>query len=119
MKCLHISCGTKEKVWLPFESQGLQHGYRPHPYCIHCGSIKNISSDKIRNIGYYINVLSKLAKQSNEIKEVQKRLIIIELSNLDYFEDSYLTRDSQEIIFIKIVKKYSSISENQIYSILK
>lgn len=117
LKCTHVSCGSNERVWFPFVSKGLSSGLKPHPYCIHCGQIKNISSDKAKNIGYFINILSDIEKNNKNFTQVQKRLVIKELENIDDFKDVYsMTFSGQEMIFVQILKKYSNVSTDFILS---
>jgi len=102
----HESCGTVESVWLPYEFEGRDRGLKPHPYCIHCGVVKNIASDRAKSMGYYTNMLAKLP-----ITKVQMRLIIKELERVD-FDDLYsMTRSDQEEMFSRVVRKYCSASE--------
>ena len=74
MSCDHTSCGLAEKVWLPYIFRGRECGLKPHPYCVKCGAVKNLSSEKPREIGYYMNVISDLGKRI-KISQVQIRLI--------------------------------------------
>ena len=100
-RCKHESCGASEKVWLPYEFEGRSRGLKPHQYCIHCGTVKNISPDKAKSIGYYTNVLARMP-----ITKVQMRLIIKELDNMD-FDDTYsMTKSAQEKVFVSVVQKY-------------
>lgn len=103
--CRHESCGTTEKVWLPYEFDGRGRGLKPHPYCIHCGVIKNISSDdKAKPLGYYINALA-----GQSITKVQTRIIIKELEKMG-FDDAYsMTRSAQEKVFMSVVQKYCKV----------
>jgi hypothetical protein len=110
VSCNHELCGNIQKVWLPYEVRGHQKGLKAHPYCIACGMIKNISSDGARPLGYYMNILSHLG-----ITKVQTRLIAKEMEDQGGFDDAFsISSFLQEQIFIRIVKKYSSISENAI-----
>lgn len=110
MPCDHKTCGNTQKVWLPYELRGQAKGLKSHPYCLRCGAIKNISSDRARPPGYYMNILSHLG-----ITKVQTRLIAKEMEDLGDFDDAFsISSFLQEQIFIKIVKKYSSLSENAI-----
>ena len=123
MKCEHKSCGIAEKVWLPYEANGAEKGFKPHSYCIHCGTIKNISSssDKTKSIGYYINVLAEIGKSSSKkcFTKVQMRLIVKELEDLGDFGDTYwVTGSVQDRMFISVVQKYCKISEGFIKSFL-
>ncbi len=102
--CRHESCGAAEKVWLPYEFDGRSKGLKPHPYCIHCGAVKNISPDRAKPLGYYVNELAK-----KPITKVQMRLIIKELEALG-FDDAYsMTMSAQEKVFISVLKKYCKI----------
>lgn len=101
VRCKHESCGAAEKVWLPYEFEGTRRGLKPHPYCIHCGTVKNISSDKAKTMGHYTNMLARMP-----ITKVQLRLIIKELKNMD-FDDAYsMTKSEQEKVFSSVVRKY-------------
>lgn len=114
MSCNHELCGNIQKVWLPHEVRGHQKGLKSHPYCIACGMIKNISSDRARPLGYYMNILSHL-----RITKVQTRLIAKEMEDLGDFDDAFsISSFLQEQIFIRIVKKYSSLSEKTIIGAL-
>ena len=103
--CKHESCGAAEKVWLPYEFEGRSRGLKAHSHCIHCGAVKNISSDRVKPMGYYANKLARM-----RITKVQMRLIIKELENIG-FEDVYsLTGFQQEKIFSDIVQNYCKVS---------
>lgn len=120
MGCIHESCGNIDKVWLQFVIDDRINGLKPHPYCIHCGAVKNISTDKPKTAAYYINLLSKIDRQVFKLTKVQIRLIVKELESIKNFEDVYsMRRDIQEKIFIKVVKNYCNMSEKYITSILE
>jgi len=117
MKCEHKSCGSKEKVWLPYILRKAEYGLKSHPYCVHCGAVKNISTDMPKRIGYYINVLSEIRK-SFRISDAQVRLIVNELSSKEDFEDPYWTTGfAQEKMFLASLKKYCNLSETAIKSL--
>jgi len=111
--CEHVSCGSKEKIWLPYVFRGRERGLRPHTYCVKCGLVKRSSADKPRDIGYYINVLGALAGEQ-KIAKVQIRLIAQALERA-CIDDSYgLDRYQQERLFIDVVVKYLKIPEERI-----
>jgi hypothetical protein len=113
MVCKHKSCG--EKAWLPYEYQGRLRGLRAHPVCTECGQVKNISSDRPKSIGHFINILTHL-EQAYSLSRVQIRLISREMVCL---EDAYgFCRHQQEKAFAGIVKKYTRIPEWSIKSAL-
>ena len=111
--CEHRSCGSSEKVWLTHTYRGRECGIKQHPYCVECGLIKSLSSDKPRKIGFYINIIASLG-QRLKITQVQMRLISMELQNAG-LEDSYgMDRHQQETLFTQIVKKYLPVPEQMI-----
>jgi hypothetical protein len=113
MVCEHKSYG--EKAWLPFEYQGRLRGLKAHPVCSECGLVKNVSSDRPRSIGHYLNILGRLAK-AYSISLVQIRLISRELACL---EDPYgFCRHQQEEVFREVVQKYAKVPEGSINSVL-
>jgi len=115
--CSHRSCGTEQKIWLPVRNDGKSEVV-PHPWCIKCGMVKNISSDRAKKMGYWINILSYISNRFN-ITQAQKRLVVKELESYDGFDDAYSMRgSSQQKIFVEVVKKYLNIREETIYSFL-
>lgn len=103
-----MSCGKDERVWLPVSDNCVSDIYL-HPWCVNCGIIKNLSDDKGKNIGYWMNVLSKIADRFS-LKQVQRRQIAKELLSIEWLNDKYSIRGSaQKDIFKKIVNKYSRI----------
>ena len=119
--CEHECCGAAEKVWLPYEFEGRSRGLKPHSYCILCGVVKNMSSKskskKAKRMGDYTNILSRLGITN---LEVQIRLIAKELERMDFdFSNvNYMTRNQQEKLFIRAVKKYSRVPEDTIRAFL-
>jgi hypothetical protein len=111
--CKHESCGAAEKVWLPYEFEGRSRGLKPHSYCIHCGVVRNISADKAKPMGYYMNILARLG-----ITKVQIRLIAKELERVDFDDAYFMTRSEQKEVFIRAVQKYSKVRENTIRAFL-
>ncbi|GBE54593.1 MAG TPA: hypothetical protein ENH28_05740 [Euryarchaeota archaeon] len=115
----HIHKSTYERVWLPSLNGLLQ----PHAFCEYCGSVKNISSDRAKGIGHYINVLAEIKRymerRSWKLSQAQNRLIIKELEGMEDFADIYIMRGSaQKNIFIGAVKKYTGLSRSLIESFL-
>lgn len=120
MKCDHVDCGNIEKVWLPYSIREHPVVLRSHPYCIHCGMVKNIGSDRAVGSGYFINALSQMEKNLRlPGSSVRMRLVAKELENIEDFEDNYsMTKYAQEKTFIKIIKKYYMLPERVIQQYL-
>jgi hypothetical protein len=111
--CEHVSCGSKEKIWLPYVFRGRERGLKPHRYCVKCGLVKRSSADKPRDIGYYMNVLGMLYSEQR-IAKVQIRLIAQALERAG-IDDSYgLDRYQQERLFIDVVVRQTGIPEENI-----
>jgi len=122
LRCSHFNCKKEQRIWLPkninisddtrrFSSNGSS-DVSLHHWCILCGCVKNISDDRGREMGYWINILSKIAREYL-ITQSQKRLVVKELDSYKSFDDLYGTTGSaQREVFVKVVKKHSGLSEN-------
>ena len=111
---------TEKKDWLNSQNGVI----KLHPYCCNCGTVKNVSSDKGRKIGYFINSLTQLRKMLEQkgyrISDAQIRMIVKELGEIDGFEDVYwITYSRQKELFISTVRKYIKISYDVIEYTLK
>ncbi|MCX6666444.1 MAG: hypothetical protein NT038_10395 [Euryarchaeota archaeon] len=117
MLCSHESCFRERQIILPVECTH-ESDTAYHPWCIHCGLIKNISEDRPKKIGYWMNVLSKLSYRFS-ISQCQKRLIAKELDSCKEFIDLYgITGSSQKEMFVKTIQKYCNLSKNNLNSFL-
>ena len=107
-QCEHLICGKEERVWLP--TQDHRYGsLEKHPWCKTCGLVKNISDDRPRKIGYWMNIFSYVASVI-PLAQVQKRLIAKEIESCEVFHDMFGSFGSdQKTQFIQIVSKYVSL----------
>ncbi len=120
MKYDHKDCGNIDKIWLPFMVKEAPQGLRSHPFCVHCGIVKNVGSDKANRIGYYLIVLSRMEQRlKTPGAKVRIRLVVKELEVSVDFDDSYsMSGYVQERIFTNIVKKCFHIPESVIQSFI-
>ncbi len=120
LKCDHVDCGNTEKVWLPYMVRERLIVLKSHPYCIHCGIVKNIGSDRAAGIGYFINALSQMEKHLKlPGSSVRIRLIIKDLEKIEDFDDTYsMSKYAQEKVFISTVKRYYQIPDRTIKQFL-
>ena len=120
MKCEHKDCGNIDKIWLPFMVKQAPQGLRSHPFCVNCGMVRNVGSDRARRTGYYLNILSRMEQSlKTPGAKVRMRLVAKELEASDDFDDTYsMSGYAQERIFTDIVKKYFQIPENVIQSFI-
>ena len=50
--CHHTTCGYEERVWVPIQGSSRGSDVLPHPWCINCGLVKNISEDRPKKLGF-------------------------------------------------------------------
>ena len=66
MKCVHENCGYNERVWLPINDEPAN--TIKHPYCKHCGVVRNLSNGRVVGTGYFMNTPSSMKKISRRKK---------------------------------------------------
>ena len=115
--CEHRISGSKEKVWLPYYYEGRDRGLKPHPYCTECGLIKNLSSERPRGLGFFMNVIAELGKR-HKIAQVQIRLIALEMERLSLEDKFGMDRMQQEKLFIEITTRILNVPERAVTELL-
>lgn len=111
ISCNHENCGWEKRIWIPSRER-LTYEAILHPWCKHCGVIKNISDDQPKKLGYWMNILSRTADHFS-LKQVQKRLIAQDLNSHECFDDLYgITGSTQKEVFIKTMIKYCGLRIN-------
>lgn len=115
--CVHRISGSKEKVWLPYYYEGRDRGLKPHPYCVECGIIKNLSSERPRGIGFFMNVIAELGKR-HKIAQVQIRLIALEMEKQSLDDKFGMDRLQQEKLFIEIITRILNVPERAVTELL-
>jgi len=115
--CEHKISGSKEKIWLPYYFEGRERGLKPHPYCIECGLIKNLSTERLHSIGFFMNSLAELGKRY-KISKVQTRLIVLEIEKQALGDKFGLDRTQQEELFIDIATRILNVPARAIIELL-
>jgi hypothetical protein len=115
--CEHKNCGSSEKVWLPYIFEGRDRGLKPHPFCADCGLVKNLSSQRPRDLGYYMNIVGELGKRFR-ITQIQTRLIALEMDRQELSDAYGLDRQQQEKLFVEIVIKYLNVPERAVLELM-
>ncbi len=115
--CEHRNCGSSEKVWLPYFFEGRERGLKPHPYCAECGLVKNLSSQRPRDLGYYMNIVGELGKRF-KITQIQIRLIALEMAKQEMDDPYGMDREQQEKLFVNIVIRYLNVPERVVVELL-
>ncbi len=116
---MHMHVSSHERAWLPAPNGLLE----PHPVCRTCGAVKNISSDRAKDVGYYANVLSEIRRylesKGGKLSQAQIRLIMRELESNEHFTDTYTILGSvQRSMFVRVVQRYTGLSRSLIESFL-
>lgn len=108
--CSHKSCLRDEKIWLPVDAAH-KGDVVLHEWCVHCGLVKNLSDDRPRKLGFWMNVLSFVAFHFG-LKKVQVRLIAKKLTENYVFSDLYgVTGSGQKAEFIRIVRAVGRVGD--------
>ena len=115
--CEHQISGSKEKIWLPYYYEGRDRGLKPHPFCTECGLIKNLSSDRPRSIGYFMNVIAELGERY-KIAQVQTRLIVLEMEKQSMEDRFGIDRQQQEKLFIEITTRILNVPARAVSELL-
>jgi len=109
---------SPEREWLPLKTGIL----RLHPYCKKCGAVKDVSSEKGKKLGFFVNVLhdlkAHLERKGYKISQSQIRLILMEFERGGYADTYSNSYSNQKEAFVKIVKKYVKVSEDLIREFL-
>lgn len=113
--CTHQSCGYGERLWLP-TAEDTRSDARPHPWCVRCGLLKNISDDRPKKLGYWMNILAKISHDFS-LKQCQRRLLSKQIADMDCFHDLYgVTFSSQQQVFLSSLKKLIRVNEQAVFS---
>ena len=116
-RCEHQKSGSKEKIWLPYYYKGRDRGLKPHPFCTECGLIKNLSSDRPRSIGFYMNVIAELGKHY-KIAKVQIRLIALEMEKQALDDKFGMDRQQQEMLFVETTIRILNVPKKAVDELL-
>ncbi|NMB86412.1 MAG: hypothetical protein GYA29_09275 [Methanothrix sp.] len=115
--CEHKVSGSKEKVWLPYYYEGRERGLKPHPYCVECGLIKNLSSERPHTVGFFMNIVAEMAKHY-KITQVQTRLIALEMERQALDDQFGLDRLQQEKLFIDMATRILNVPVSVVSGLL-
>lgn len=108
-ECSHTICGKEHRIWFPLDNSRYS-SIEKHPYCTLCGEVKNISDDRPKSVGYWMNKLAVISYEL-DLAQVQKRLIAKEIESNEYLDDRFSAFGSgQQEIFINIISKHCDTS---------
>lgn len=106
--CNHVICKREDNIWFPTNFIN-RTDLEIHPWCLECGDIKNISNDRPKSLGHWMNILGSISHEL-DLTQCQTRLIAKELESSRYLCDTFGTfGSSQRDVFISIVSKHCDI----------
>ena len=92
----HEECGSRERLWLDRERRSPASAAL-HPYCVRCGTVKDLTLPRARPLGFYLAGLAHLrdclerSTLHTKLAQVQSHLISKRLAASGEFEDPYGT----------------------------
>src|SRR6267143_3809465 len=115
----HADCGHEDMVWLPPSSMEVEQ--RPlarKSFCLKCGLVRNVGSDRARPIGFWtaaiIRIRESLEREHRrspqaiaKLPAAQLRLILRQMIATPGFDDPYaMTRTAQVELVWRAIQKY-------------
>ncbi|HEX9708650.1 MAG TPA: hypothetical protein VGB42_01535 [Candidatus Thermoplasmatota archaeon] len=105
----HADCGHEEMVWLPPSSREVEQ--RPlvrKSFCLRCGLVRNVGSDRARPIGYWVQVVIRIRNALErehrrsphaiaKLPAAQVRLILRDILSTPGFDDPYAMTKSAQV----------------------
>ena len=105
----HTDCGSRDRLWLAREPRS-ESTAAPHPFCIHCGTVKDLTLPRAKPLGYYLSGVAHLAEhleRSNlhaKLAQVHRHLMTSRLATRPEFEDPYGTPGQAQLeTYVQVV----------------
>jgi hypothetical protein len=114
----HADCGHGEMVWLPPSSAEVEQ--RPlvrKSFCLRCGLVRNVGSDRARPIGYWVQVVIRVRAALErehrrsphaiaKLPSAQVRLILRDILQTPGFDDPYaMTKSAQVDLVLRAIHR--------------
>ncbi len=106
----HRDCGSRDRVWLAREPRA-EATAAPHPFCVGCGTVRDLTRPKAKPLGYFLSGVGHLAayqeRFNSEAKLVQvhRHLITSRLASRPEFEDPYGTPGPRQLeTYVDVVR---------------
>lgn len=115
----HADCGHEDMVWLPPSSKEVEQ--RPlarKSFCLKCGLVRNVGSDRARPIGFWtaaiVRIRAALEREHRrspgaiaKLPAAQVRLILRDMIATPGFDDPYaMTKTAQVELVWRAIRKY-------------
>ena len=98
----HEECGSRERLWLDRERRSPASAAL-HPYCVRCGTVKDLTLPRARPFGFYLAGLGRLREVLErslihpKLAQVQGRLIAQRMAASGEFDDPYGTPGRRQL----------------------
>jgi|GEM_PF-1030773 len=116
----HQDSGGREAVWLAKEPEESASVAR-HPFCVVCGTVRNLSLPKAHPLGYYLSGLAALKEHLEhaplrpKLAQVQTHLIASRLASRPEFEDSYGTPGRAQLhAYVDVIRSIRADLEEEL-----
>ena len=110
----HRECSSRDRVWLAREHEAPS-SLAKHPYCVGCGTVRNLTWPQARPLGYYLTGVATLkvylerSPLRTKLAQVQTHLITTQLTSRLEFEDPYGTPgQAQREAYVRVIRSVRS-----------
>lgn len=110
----HQDCTSRERVWLAKERLASASAAR-HPYCVACGTIRNLTWPRARPIGYFLAGVGALkgyldhTSLQPKLAQVHTHLVASRLAACREFEDPYGTPGQVQLdTYVDVIRSIRS-----------
>jgi len=110
----HHECGRGERVWLARE-RNVTASAALHPYCVACGTVRNVAWPPAKQLGYYLSGLEALREYLDhaplrpKLAQVQRHLITVQLAGRAEFEDPFGTPGQVQLdAYVDVIRSVRS-----------
>ena len=121
----HRDCGSRDRRWLPREPRA-ESTAAPHPFCIQCGTVKDLTLPRAKPLGYYLSGVAHLSEHLErsplhpKLVQVHRHLITSRLAARPEFEDPYGTPGQAQLeAYVQVVHSVRpDLDEDLIFRLL-
>ena len=106
----HRDCSNRDRVWLARERAEPASAAR-HPYCVECGTVRNMAKPQAKPLGFYLNGVAALREYlehdplRSKLARVHGHLIAARLAIRPEYEDAYGTPGQMQLdAYVNIVR---------------
>ena len=110
----HSDCSNRDRVWLEKEPNATATMVK-HPYCVACGTVRDLTWPRSRALGYYLSGIEALKEylarspSNYKLVQAQSHLIASRMATRREFEDPYGTPGQAQLdAYVDVVRSVRS-----------